>query len=116
MSRRRVVHGVGLRPNCLKVAPVYAVLSRRRSVPERLSRGGITIIDTLRANEDAARSLAASLEFGLERGRYVLVTLHRPSLVDHAGLLAETIAGLDEVAETLPVLFPVHPRTRRNLT
>jgi UDP-N-acetylglucosamine 2-epimerase (non-hydrolysing) len=82
---------------------------------ERVSRVGNTMIDTLRANEDAARSLAAWREFGLEPGRYVLVTLHRPSLVDDAGLLAQTIAGLDEVAETLPVLFPVHPRTRRNL-
>jgi UDP-N-acetylglucosamine 2-epimerase (non-hydrolysing) len=82
---------------------------------ERVSRVGNTMIDTLRANEDAARSLAAWREFGLEPGRYVLVTLHRPNLVDDAGLLAQTIAGLDEVAETLPVLFPVHPRTRRNL-
>ena len=45
---------------------------------ERVSRVGNTMIDTLRANEDAARSLAAWLEFGLEPGRYVLVTLHRP--------------------------------------
>jgi UDP-N-acetylglucosamine 2-epimerase (non-hydrolysing) len=73
------------------------------------------MIDTLRANEDAARSLTAWQEFGLEPGRYVLVTLHRPSLVDDAALLARTVAALDEVAETLPVLFPVHPRTRRNL-
>jgi UDP-N-acetylglucosamine 2-epimerase (non-hydrolysing) len=82
---------------------------------ERVSRVGNTMIDTLRANEDAARSLAASREFGLEPGRYVLVTLHRPSLVDDPSLLAQTMGGLDEVAETLPVLFAVHPRTRRNL-
>jgi UDP-N-acetylglucosamine 2-epimerase (non-hydrolysing) len=82
---------------------------------ERVSRVGNTMIDTLRANEDAARSLAAWREFGLEPGRYVLVTLHRPSLVDDPGLLAQTIGGLNQVAETLPVLFPVHPRTRRNL-
>jgi UDP-N-acetylglucosamine 2-epimerase (non-hydrolysing) len=51
----------------------------------------------------------------LEPGRYVLVTLHRPSLVDVPDLLARTVAALDDVAETLPVIFPVHPRTRRNL-
>jgi UDP-N-acetylglucosamine 2-epimerase (non-hydrolysing) len=45
----------------------------------------------------------------------VLVTLHRPSLVDEPRALAETIAALDEIAETLPVVFPVHPRTKRNL-
>jgi UDP-N-acetylglucosamine 2-epimerase (non-hydrolysing) len=86
------------------------------AVPEeRVSRVGNTMIDTLRANEDSARSLEAWREFGLEPGRYVLVTLHRPSLVDDPALLAETIAGLDEVAEMLPVIFPVHPRTKRNL-
>jgi UDP-N-acetylglucosamine 2-epimerase (non-hydrolysing) len=82
---------------------------------ERVSRVGNTMIDTLRANEDAARSLEAWRELGLEQGRYVVVTLHRPSLVDDAALLARTMAGLDEIAETLPVVFPVHPRTRRNL-
>jgi UDP-N-acetylglucosamine 2-epimerase (non-hydrolysing) len=82
---------------------------------ERVRRVGNTMIDTLRANEDAARSLEAWLEFGLEPGTYVLVTLHRPSLVDDQNLLSRTIAGLDAVAETLPVIFPVHPRTRKNL-
>jgi UDP-N-acetylglucosamine 2-epimerase (non-hydrolysing) len=82
---------------------------------ESVSRVGNTMIDTLRANEEAARSLEAWREFALEPGGYVLVTLHRPSLVDDARLLARTMEGLDAVAETLPVLFPVHPRTRRNL-
>jgi UDP-N-acetylglucosamine 2-epimerase (non-hydrolysing) len=81
----------------------------------RISFVGNTMIDTLRANEDAALALEAWREFGLDPGGYVLVTLHRPSLVDDAGLLARTIAALDDVAESLPVIFPVHPRTRRNL-
>jgi len=82
---------------------------------DRISFVGNTMIDTLRANEDAALALEAWREFGLEPGGYVLVTLHRPSLVDDADLLARTIAALDDVAESLPVIFPVHPRTRRNL-
>jgi UDP-N-acetylglucosamine 2-epimerase (non-hydrolysing) len=81
----------------------------------RISFVGNTMIDTLRANEDAALALEAWHEFGLEPGGYVLVTLHRPRLVDDADLLARTIAALDHVAKTLPVIFPVHPRTRRNL-
>jgi UDP-N-acetylglucosamine 2-epimerase (non-hydrolysing) len=81
----------------------------------RISFVGNTMIDTLRANEDAALALEAWREFGLEPGGYVLVTLHRPNLVDDADLLARTIAALDDVAESLPVIFPVHPRTRRNL-
>jgi UDP-N-acetylglucosamine 2-epimerase (non-hydrolysing) len=82
---------------------------------ERISFVGNTMIDTLRANEDAALALEAWREFGLEPGSYVLVTLHRPNLVDDAELLGRTIAALDEVADSLPVVFPVHPRTRRNL-
>jgi len=82
---------------------------------ERISLGGNTMIDTLHANEDAALALEAWRDFGLEPGRYVLVTLHRPSLVDVPDLLARTVAALDDVSETLPVIFPVHPRTRRNL-
>jgi UDP-N-acetylglucosamine 2-epimerase (non-hydrolysing) len=81
----------------------------------RISFVGNTMIDTLRANEDAALELEAWREFGLEPGRYVLVTLHRPRLVDDPDLLARTIAALDNVAESLPVIFPVHPRTRKNL-
>jgi UDP-N-acetylglucosamine 2-epimerase (non-hydrolysing) len=82
---------------------------------DRISFVGNTMIDTLRANEDAALALEAWREFGLKPGGYVLVTLHRPSLVDDADLLARTIAALEDVAESLPVIFPVHPRTRRNL-
>jgi UDP-N-acetylglucosamine 2-epimerase (non-hydrolysing) len=85
------------------------------ALADRISFVGNTMIDTLRANEDTALALEAWREFGLEPGGYVLVTLHRPRLVDDADLLARTIAALDHVAESLPVIFPVHPRTRRNL-
>jgi UDP-N-acetylglucosamine 2-epimerase (non-hydrolysing) len=76
---------------------------------------GNTMIDTLRANEDAARALEACRDLGVEPGDYVLVTLHRPNLVDAPELLERTLAALDEVARSLPVVFPVHPRTQRNL-
>jgi UDP-N-acetylglucosamine 2-epimerase (non-hydrolysing) len=77
----------------------------------RVRRVGNTMIDTLLANLDAARLL----ELDLDPQAYVLVTLHRPSLVDDAAALAETVAALDDVAATLPVIFPVHPRTKKNL-
>jgi UDP-N-acetylglucosamine 2-epimerase (non-hydrolysing) len=78
---------------------------------ERVRYVGNTMIDTLLANLDAARAL----ELDLEPQGYVLVTLHRPSLVDDSDALAETVAALDDIAETLPVVFPVHPRTKKNL-
>jgi UDP-N-acetylglucosamine 2-epimerase (non-hydrolysing) len=82
---------------------------------ERIAYVGNTMIDTLLANVDAARAVEAWRAFDVKPRGYVLVTLHRPSLVDVPDLLARTIAALDEVAETVPVIFPVHPRTSKNL-
>jgi UDP-N-acetylglucosamine 2-epimerase (non-hydrolysing) len=82
---------------------------------DKIAPIGNTMIDTLRATEDAARALEAWRDFGVEPRGYVLVTLHRPSLVDVPELLTRTIAALDDLAETLPVIFPVHPRTKKNL-
>jgi len=47
--------------------------------------------------------------------RYGVVTLHRPSNVDDATMLARIGEALKEIAQELPLLFPVHPRTRGNL-
>src|SRR6266542_3725621 len=90
-------------------------LAREGINADRIEFVGNTMIDTLRANEDAARALEVWRELGLVPRGYVLVTLHRPSLVDVPDWLARTVAALDDVAETLPVVFPVHPRTRKNL-
>jgi UDP-N-acetylglucosamine 2-epimerase (non-hydrolysing) len=76
---------------------------------------GNTMIDTLLENVHGARDLEAWGEYGLAPRRYVLVTLHRPALVDSPELLAETVAALERVALELPVVFPVHPRTRARI-
>jgi UDP-N-acetylglucosamine 2-epimerase (non-hydrolysing) len=81
--------------------------------PKRIAFIGNTMIDTLRANEAAARSLEAWREFGVEAGGYLLVTLHRQRLFEEDDLLRRTIAALDDVAESLPVIFPAHPRTHK---
>jgi UDP-N-acetylglucosamine 2-epimerase (non-hydrolysing) len=83
--------------------------------PERIAFVGNTMIDTLLANVDTARRLRTWAEFGLSGRDYVLVTLHRPSLVDDPELLARTMMALELVAAELPVIFPVHPRTRQRL-
>ena len=82
---------------------------------ERIAFVGNTMIDTLFQNVDKARALEVWKEYGLEKGDYVLVTLHRPALVDDAQLLMRTVAALGVVAEAVPVVFPVHPRTRRQI-
>jgi len=76
---------------------------------------GNTMIDTLLANIEKARQLEAWRDHGLEQRDYVLVTLHRARLVDDSALIRKTVAALELVAKELPVLFSVHPRTRKRL-
>ena len=75
---------------------------------------GNTMIDTLVALEERFRAREAAAGLGLEAGSYLLVTLHRPALVD-GPLLGEAMSRLAAVAADLPVVFPVHPRTRKRL-
>jgi UDP-N-acetylglucosamine 2-epimerase (non-hydrolysing) len=77
---------------------------------------GNTMIDSLVAARAAATEAAAWSTYGLTQGAYVLVTLHRPALVDVPELLGETLDALAVIAERLPVVFPLHPRTRARLT
>ena len=79
---------------------------------ERMHMVGNTMIDTLVALEDRFRTAGTASRLGVEPGSYVLVTLHRPALVD-GPLLGETVARLAALAREMPVVFPVHPRTRK---
>jgi UDP-N-acetylglucosamine 2-epimerase (non-hydrolysing) len=76
---------------------------------------GNTMIDSLYEHVTRAREAAPWTRLGVEPGRYALVTLHRPALVDDDELLAATMAQLADLAEHAPVVFPVHPRTRARL-
>jgi UDP-N-acetylglucosamine 2-epimerase (non-hydrolysing) len=75
---------------------------------------GNTMIDTLVALRPRIEAGDAPGRHGLEPGGYVVVTLHRPALVD-GPLLAETMRQLEALSEHLPVVFPAHPRTRAAL-
>lgn len=86
---------------------------RAEGIPEeRMHMVGNTMIDTLVALEERFRAAGAAARLGVEPGAYVLVTLHRPALVD-GPLLAETVTQLAALAQQMPVVFPVHPRTRK---
>jgi UDP-N-acetylglucosamine 2-epimerase (non-hydrolysing) len=54
-------------------------------------------------------------EFGLEKGHYVLVTLHRPSNVDQKETLWKILLFLSALSSRIPIIFPVHPRTKKNM-
>jgi UDP-N-acetylglucosamine 2-epimerase (non-hydrolysing) len=70
------------------------------------------MIDTLVALEDRFRAAGAAARLDVAPGSYALVTLHRPALVD-GPLLPATVEQLAALAREMPVLFPVHPRTRK---
>ena len=82
--------------------------------PASILDAGNTMIDSLVAMRPFVAAVDAPARLGLRRGGYLLVTLHRPALVD-GQLLDEAVAALRSVSRTLPVVFPVHPRTRRAL-
>jgi UDP-N-acetylglucosamine 2-epimerase (non-hydrolysing) len=89
---------------------------RREGIPdERVHFTGNTMIDTLAhlmPRIDAARAPQA---LGLEPAGYAVATLHRPSNVDEPRRLAELVDLVIALSAKLPVVFPVHPRTRGTL-
>jgi UDP-N-acetylglucosamine 2-epimerase (non-hydrolysing) len=89
-------------------------LAREGIEQARVSFTGNTMIDSLIALEPRFRAAEAAAGLGLEPQGYVLVTLHRPALVD-GPLLAQVIGELRRLGRELPVVFPMHPRTRAAL-
>ena len=78
---------------------------------------GNVMIDTLFANRDRAteRLPALRASLGIADERFALATLHRPSNVDDPAKLEELMGALEAIAESVPVLFPAHPRTAARL-
>jgi UDP-N-acetylglucosamine 2-epimerase (non-hydrolysing) len=89
---------------------------RREGVPEeRIHFVGNVMIDTLRAHLPRARRAAPLASLGLEAGGYAVLTLHRPANVDDPARLARLVGVLEELHAELPIVFPVHPRTRASI-
>jgi UDP-N-acetylglucosamine 2-epimerase (non-hydrolysing) len=77
---------------------------------------GNCMIDSLRMHVESAVDAAPWGDFGLSRGAYGVVTLHRPSLVDSLPALREVLSVLKAISTDLPLIFPVHPRTMTNIS
>jgi UDP-N-acetylglucosamine 2-epimerase (non-hydrolysing) len=75
---------------------------------------GNVMIDTLLTHRDKARALNAAARHGLN-GRYGLMTMHRPANVDDAGTFEAMMGALAVIASDVPLVFPVHPRTRPSI-
>src|ERR1039458_598527 len=82
---------------------------------DKIKLVGNVMIDTLVANLERARGNPILEDLGLAKRGFAYVTLHRPSNVDHEQSLRSIIAGLNKLAHQLPVVFPMHPRTRKML-
>jgi len=76
---------------------------------------GNCMIDSLLRHLDIALKSAPWRQFGFEPGSYAVLTLHRPANVDDVEVLRHVIRIINQVSETIPILFPVHPRTRERL-
>ena len=89
---------------------------RREGVPtDRIHLVGNVMIDTLLRQKQRADASPILDELHLSAGQYVVLTLHRPANVDDPAVFGRILAALDEVQRDMPVIFPIHPRTRANL-
>jgi UDP-N-acetylglucosamine 2-epimerase (non-hydrolysing) len=88
----------------------------REGIPaERIDRVGNIMIDSFEMMRSAIEADGTRAAMGLDPGAYAVVTLHRPSNVDSREALEPLVGQLLDVARELPLVFAVHPRTRRRL-
>jgi UDP-N-acetylglucosamine 2-epimerase (non-hydrolysing) len=73
------------------------------------------MIDSLQKNLKKARALPTHAKLGLDGIDYALLTLHRPSNVDMRGSFEPILDALEAISSKLPIVFPVHPRTRKTI-
>jgi len=91
-------------------------LRREGVAEEKIHLVGNVMIDTLLRNRDKAEASTILDTLHLNSGRpYAVVTLHRPSNVDDPVMLDRIMTVLEEIGREMPVVFPVHPRTRARL-
>jgi UDP-N-acetylglucosamine 2-epimerase (non-hydrolysing) len=83
--------------------------------PRRVHLVGNVMIDSLRAALPRAGESRIHEQLGVRKGEYALATLHRPSNVDEPAALSRLLVALAEVSGRIPVVFPIHPRTRARL-
>lgn len=89
---------------------------RREGIdPAKVRLVGNLMIDSLRRHLRQAEAAELPARLGLEPRAYGVITLHRPANVDDAAALETILEALAEISRELPLIFPVHPRTRARL-
>jgi UDP-N-acetylglucosamine 2-epimerase (non-hydrolysing) len=88
----------------------------REGIPkDKIKLVGNIMIDTLLTNLEKARQLKSYERFGVKEKNYIFVTLHRPSNVDNKASLSLIMKHLIALSKKMAVIFPMHPRTKKNL-
>ena len=88
----------------------------REGIPgNKIIFAGNTMIDSLREYEGRAEDSPILAQYGLEPRKFALLTLHRAANVDEREAFLEILEGLEELQQSLPVIFPAHPRTQRRI-
>ena len=88
-------------------------LRREGVAPEKIHFVGTVMIDTLFRYRERARESDVLDRLALSPGGYAVLTLHRPSNVDDEGTLGMLLGAVARIQTEIPVVFPLHPRTRR---
>jgi len=82
---------------------------------EKIVRVGNIMIDSLEMLRKTIEEHDVYREYGLEKGEYGVVTLHRPANVDNPEKLQQICESLSRISEKIKLIFPIHPRTGKNL-
>ncbi|MFY9609412.1 MAG: UDP-N-acetylglucosamine 2-epimerase (non-hydrolyzing) [Blastocatellia bacterium] len=90
-------------------------LLREGLSPEKIRFVGNVMIDTLHRNLERARTSTVLERLTLQPGQFCVMTLHRPSNVDNKHTLEGILDATNAIAERLPLVFAVHPRTRARI-
>jgi UDP-N-acetylglucosamine 2-epimerase (non-hydrolysing) len=102
----------------LLFTPCHAASRQLRSegvAADRIFAVGNLMIDTLRCCHGRARALRTPKRLGLVPGRYAVLSAHRPANVDDRDALGRILEAVATLQRDLPIVFPVHPRTRRSI-
>lgn len=88
----------------------------REGIPKhKIERVGNIMIDSLEMMRPKIEKIDAFAQYGFETGSFGVVTLHRPANVDQTAPLTKICQGLARISERMPIVFPIHPRTRNQL-
>ena len=83
--------------------------------PKQIFFVGNVMIDSLHSAKSKAEKLSTLKNLGISPSGYAVCTLHRPSNVDQLEVLAGLLEAIGVLSRTLPVIFPVHPRTKKRI-